>query len=131
PKAVRQRVGLARALVIDPATLLLDEPLSALDSHTQSRIIADLREWNETHQIPILYVTHSPREVFALGERVLVLQNGICVADGTPDQVMNAPAQESVALLAGFENLLEAVVVDRRPDDGVMVLRLARTSVDL
>jgi molybdate transport system ATP-binding protein len=127
----RQRVGLARALVTDPAMLLLDEPLSALDSHTQSRIIADLRQWNEAHEIPILYVTHSQREVFALGERVLLLQNGRIVADGTPDQVMNAPAQESVALIAGFENLLEAVVIDRRPEAGVMVLRLARTSIDL
>jgi molybdate transport system ATP-binding protein len=127
----RQRVGLARALVTNPSILLLDEPLSALDSGTQSHIIADLRQWNEAHQIPILYVTHSQREVFALGERVLVLQNGHIAADGTPDQVMNAPAQESVAQLAGFENLLEAAVVDRRPDAGVMVLHLARTNIDL
>jgi molybdate transport system ATP-binding protein len=127
----RQRVGLARALVTNPSILLLDEPLSAVDAHTQSHIIADLRQWNEAHQIPILYVTHSQREVFALGERVVVLQNGRIVADGTPDQVMNAPARESVAQLAGFENLLEAVVMERRPDAGVMVLRLARTSVEL
>ncbi|HEX3704219.1 MAG TPA: molybdenum ABC transporter ATP-binding protein [Vicinamibacterales bacterium] len=127
----RQRVGLARSLVTDPAVLLLDEPLSALDHATQSRIIADLRQWNEARRIPILYVTHSQREVFALGERVLLLQNGAIAADGTPERVMNAPAQESVAQLAGFENLLEATVVDRRPDAGVMVARLARTNVTL
>jgi molybdate transport system ATP-binding protein len=127
----RQRVGLARALVTNPSVLLLDEPLSALDARTQSHIIADLRRWNEEHLIPILYVTHSQREVFALGERVVVLQNGGLAADGTPDQVMNAPAHESVAQLAGFENLLEAMVIDRRPDAGVMLLRLARTAVDV
>ena len=127
----RQRVGLARALVTDPSILLLDEPLSALDHATQSRIIADLRLWNETRRIPILYVTHSQREVFALGERVLALQQGRITADGTPDQVINAPSHESVAQLAGFENLLDAVVVARRPDAGVIVVRLERTNVDL
>jgi molybdate transport system ATP-binding protein len=127
----RQRVGLARSLVTDPSVLLLDEPLSALDYGTQSRIIADLRQWNEARRIPILYVTHSQREVFALGERVLLLQNGAIVADGTPDQVMNAPAHETIAELTGFENLLEATVIERRAGAGVMVTRLARTSVDL
>src|SRR5262249_34917682 len=116
----RQRVGLARSLVIDPEILLLDEPLSALDHGTQSRIISDLRRWNDARRIPILYVTHSQRDVFALGERVLVLQDGAIVADGTPEQVMEMPSRERVARLAGFENLLDAVVVNRRPDAGVM-----------
>ena len=127
----RQRVGLARSLVTDPAVLLLDEPLSALDHGTQSRIIADLRQWNEARRIPILYVTHSQREVFALGDRVLLVQDGAVVADGTPEQVLNAPSHESVAQLAGFENLLDAVVMTRRPDAGVMMSRLTGTAVDL
>src|SRR5262245_17191919 len=127
----RQRVGLARALVTDPDVLLLDEPLSALDHDTQSRIIADLRRWNERRRIPILYVTHSQREAFALGERVLLLRDGSIVDDGTPDAVLNAPSHESVAQLAGFENLLDAVVVERRPGAGVMSVRLAGTATDL
>ena len=127
----RQRVGLARSLVTAPHILLLDEPLSALDHPTQSRIIADLRQWNEARRIPILYVTHSQREVFALGERVLVLESGRVVADGTPEHVMESPAHERVAQLAGFENLLDAVVVQRRPDAGVMANRLTGTTVDL
>jgi molybdate transport system ATP-binding protein len=127
----RQRVGLARALVTDPEVLLLDEPLSALDHETQSRIIADLRAWNDARRIPVLYVTHSQREAFALGERVLLLRDGVVAADGTPDAVLNAPAQESVAQLAGFENLLDGVVVERRPDAGVMLVRLAGAAVDL
>lgn len=126
----RQRVGLARSLVTNPDLLLLDEPLSALDHATQSRIIADLRQWNEARGIPILYVTHSQREVFALGERVLILQDGSAVADGTPQHVMEMPSHEGVAQLAGFENILDASVVSRRPDDGVMVGRLAGTHVD-
>jgi molybdate transport system ATP-binding protein len=127
----RQRVGLARALVTDPDVLLLDEPLSALDHETQSRIIADLRAWNDQRRIPILYVTHSQREAFALGERVLLLRDGAIVADGTPDRVLNAPSRDSVAQLAGFENLLDAVVAERRPDAGVMAVRLDGTAIDV
>ncbi|HEY7170688.1 MAG TPA: molybdenum ABC transporter ATP-binding protein [Vicinamibacterales bacterium] len=127
----RQRVGLARALVTDPDVLLLDEPLSALDHATQSRIIADLRAWNEERQLPILYVTHAQREAFALGERVLLLRDGVVAADGTPDAVLNAPARDDVAQLAGFENILEAAVIERRPDAGVMAARIARTTIDL
>src|SRR5215467_15363055 len=55
----RQRVAMARALVTDPCVLLLDEPLAALDAATKSKIIDDLRVWNQAHRIPILYVTHS------------------------------------------------------------------------
>jgi molybdate transport system ATP-binding protein len=127
----RQRVGLARSLVTSPGILLLDEPLTALDHSTQTRIMADLQQWNEAQRIPILYVTHSQREVFALGERVLALQDGAIVADGTPQQVMEMPSHESVAQLTGFENILHAVVVSHRPDAGVMVTRLAGTRVDL
>ena len=92
-----QRVALARTLVTDPGVLLLDEPLAALDAPTKSKIIDDLREWNQAHHIPILYVTHSREEVFALGERVIVLDAGRIVARGTPHEVMEAPHQETVA----------------------------------
>ena len=104
----RQRVGLARSLVTNPRALLLDEPLSALDHHTQSRIIEDLRLWNAAHRIPILYVTHSQREVFALGDRVVALHDGAIVADGAPESVMNTPETETMASLAGFENVFDA-----------------------
>jgi molybdate transport system ATP-binding protein len=84
----RQRVALARALVTDPGLLLLDEPLAALDVRAKSKIIDDLRVWNEAHGIPILYVTHSREEVFALGDRVLMLDCGRITADGPPEAVM-------------------------------------------
>ena len=120
-----QRVALARTLVTDPAVLLLDEPLAALDAPTKAKIIDDLRAWNQAHHIPILYVTHSREEVFALGERVIVLDAGHIVAQGTPHEVMSAPQQETVAQLAGFENIFDAVVDAVHPERGTMVCRVA------
>ncbi len=127
----RQRAALARSLVTDPAALLLDEPLSALDHATQSRIIDDLRRWNADHGIPILYVTHSHREVFALGDRVIVLEHGKVAAAGTPHDVLEMPEQASLAQLAGFENVMEAAIVAKKADSGTMTCRLAGTSVEL
>jgi molybdate transport system ATP-binding protein len=127
----RQRVALARALVIDPRLLLLDEPLAALDGATKSHILEDLRTWNEEHRIPILYVTHGREEVFALGERVLVLEAGSIVAQGTPHEVMSAPRQESVAQLAGFENIFDAVVTSLHESRGTMTCRLHGSRVEL
>lgn len=120
-----QRVALARTLVTDPDILLLDEPLAALDRPTKAQIIDDLRQWNRTHQIPILYVTHSREEVFALGERVIVLDAGCIVAEGTPHEVLSAPQMETVAQLAGFENIFNAVVEAVRPERGTMTCRIA------
>jgi molybdate transport system ATP-binding protein len=129
----RQRVALARALVTDPRVLMLDEPLSALDYPTQSQIIDDLRAWNAARDIPILYVTHSQREVFALGERVISLENGRILSQGTPQDVLETPAHESIAQLAGFENLFDATVISLNHDSGTMLCRLdgAETEVEV
>ena len=127
----RQRVALARALVTDPCVLLLDEPLAALDAGTKSKIIDDLRTWNALHNIPILYITHNREEVFALGERVLVLENGRIIADGTPHGVMSAPRQESIAQLVGFENIFHAVVGAAHEERGTMICRIADSTVEL
>jgi molybdate transport system ATP-binding protein len=127
----RQRVALARALVTDPRVLLLDEPMAALDAATKSKIIDDLRAWNTIHGIPILYVTHNREEVFALGDRVLVLENGRIVADGTPHGVMAAPRRESLAQLIGFENIFHAVVIAIHEKRGTMRCRIADSDVEL
>jgi molybdate transport system ATP-binding protein len=127
----RQRVALARSLVIEPQVLLLDEPLAALDLPTQSQLIADLRSWNREHPIPILYVTHSQREVFALGERVVVLEKGKILAQGQPQEVLRAPRQETVAQLAGVENIFDARVVSLQERLGTMTCRLEDSAVEL
>jgi molybdate transport system ATP-binding protein len=127
----RQRVALARALVTDPCVLLLDEPLSALDAPTKASIVDDLRAWNQAHRIPILYVTHNREEVSALGERVIVLERGCVTAQGTPQEVLAAPRQETVALLAGFENIFDAKVVATHEDRGTLTCRIDGCEVEL
>lgn len=127
----RQRTALARTLVTEPAALLLDEPLTALDHRIQSQIIDDLRRWNESRRIPVLYVTHAHREVYALGERAIVLDQGRVVATGTPHEVLDDPGRGLVAELSGFENLLTGQIVSRRQAMGTMSVRLDGTIVTL
>lgn len=127
----RQRVALARALVTTPRILLLDEPLAGLDIPTKSQIMEDLRAWNKVHKIPILYVTHSRDEVFALGEQALVLEQGRNIAQGTPHAVMTVPLQEKVAQLAGFENIFDVVVMATNESRGAMTCRISGSHVDM
>lgn len=127
----RQRVALARALVTEPRALLLDEPLVALDRPTKSQILADLRRWNQHYRIPILFVTHSGEEVFALGEEVIVLDAGKIVAQGQPKNVMHAPRLETVAQLSGFENIFDATVVALHENRGTMTCRVGTGPLEL
>lgn len=127
----RQRAALARALVARPGALLLDEPLTALDSVTKSQIVADLRTWNHERQIPILYVTHQREEVFALGERVIALEAGRITAQGSPQEVLHRPELESVAQLAGFENILDATFVAEHAVQGTMTCQVAGSPLSL
>jgi molybdate transport system ATP-binding protein len=127
----KQRVALARSLVTLPRALLLDEPLTGLDAGLKVSIIEDLRAWNASHRIPILYVTHSREEVDALGDSVLVMDNGRITGGGTPREALDAPRRVRLAQAAGFENLLSGTVVDLREPDGVMRVRLASSACEI
>jgi molybdate transport system ATP-binding protein len=127
----RQRVALARSLVTLPRVLLLDEPLTGLDAELKASIVDDLRAWNSAHRIPILYVTHSRDEVDALGERVIALDHGRVVSEGTPREVLDAPRRKRLAQSAGFENVLNGTVLDLRETDGVMRLQLADSRCEI
>ena len=127
----QQRTALARALATDPRVLLLDEPLSALDYATQTHIMDDLRTWISERAVPVVYVTHAHREVFALGERVIVLGGGRVQAQGIPHDVLDAPARHALAIIAGFENVFEATVLSSRADWGTMSCRVAGTTTEV
>jgi molybdate transport system ATP-binding protein len=127
----RQRVALARALVTQPSVLLLDEPLAGLDMPVRMKIAEDLRRSIQELPVPVLYVTHSRDEVFMLGERMLMLERGKIIAEGTPHQVMSAPRSETVAQLAGFENVFDAQVTSIHEERGTMTCKVGEAKVEL
>ena len=120
----KQRVALARSVVTEPRILLLDEPLTGLDGGLRQAILEDLRGWNASHRIPILYVTHNREEVDAIGDRVVAITDGHVRESGMPQAVLDAPRNARLAQAAGFENLLQGRVLEHRPADGVMRVAL-------
>jgi molybdate transport system ATP-binding protein len=101
----RQRVAVARALAPDPAALLLDEPLSALDPATRASAARELGALLDAAGVPAVVVTHDFLEAAALGRRVAVVENGRLIQEGTPGELVAAPKSAFVADFAGA-NLL-------------------------
>jgi molybdate transport system ATP-binding protein len=97
-----QRVALARALAGEPALLLLDEPLSALDAGTRLDVQAELKRHLAAFTGSCLLVTHDPLEALVLADRLVVLENGIIVQEGTPAQIARQPGTDYVAKLVGL-----------------------------
>ena len=97
-----QRVALARALAADPALLLLDEPLAALDAETRLDVRAELRRHLADFGGPVLLVTHDPLEAMVMTDRLLVIEDGKVVQEGTPLEVARRPATQYVARLVGL-----------------------------
>ena len=100
-----QRAALARALVTDPALLLLDEPLSALDARTRLTVRAELRRHLAGFDGSTVLVTHDPVDAMALADRVVVVEDGRVVQAGTPAEVNQRPRTDYVARLVGLSLL--------------------------
>ncbi len=100
----QQRAALARALAIEPEALLLDEPLSALDTHLRSQMEAHLQETFAAYPHPALLVTHNIEEAYRLGEQMLVLSRGRIAAFGAKDEIFRSPPSLEVARLTGCKN---------------------------
>jgi len=104
----QQRAALARALATDPEALLLDEPLSALDTHLRSRMEAQLQETFAAFRRPALLVTHNIEEAYRLAEKMLVLSRGRVAAFGPKAEIFRRPPGLEVAQLTGCKNFSRA-----------------------
>ena len=107
----QQRVALARALVLNPAVLLLDEPLGALDAKLRRSLKVELKALQERVGITFLYVTHDQEEALTMSDRLAVMNAGKIVQIGTPREVYEDPADTYVADFLGAANLMEVEVV--------------------
>ncbi len=107
----QQRVALARALVLNPAVLLLDEPLGALDAKLRRSLKVELKALQERVGITFLYVTHDQEEALTMSDRLAVMNAGRIVQIGTPREVYEEPADTYVADFLGAANLMEIQVV--------------------
>jgi len=93
---MRQRVGLARALAINPGILLMDEAFSALDPLIRSEMQDELIKLQAKHQRTIVFISHDLDEAMRIGDRIAIMQNGEVVQIGTPDEILNNPANDYV-----------------------------------
>ncbi len=113
----QQRLALARALATEPEALLLDEPLSALDTHLRSRMEAQLQETFAAFPRPTLLVTHSIEEAYRLGRELLVLSRGRVAAMGAKEEIFRHPPSLEVARLTGCKNFSSARAISENSLD--------------
>ena len=124
PKALsggqQQRIALARAIVIEPDVLLLDEPLSALDANLREDMRVELKRIQDQIGVTTVFVTHDQSEALAMSDRIVVMSEGRVEQVGSPEEVYNTPASEFVARFLGASNILPARVAGR--EAGAVVL---------
>lgn len=108
----QQRIALARAIVIEPDVLLLDEPLSALDANLREEMRVELKHIQRELGIATIFVTHDQSEALALSDRVVVMNQGSIEQVGTPQEVYDDPATEFVAGFLGHSNILSGAVLE-------------------
>ncbi|MDX1654184.1 MAG: ABC transporter ATP-binding protein [Candidatus Competibacteraceae bacterium] len=118
----QQRIALARAIVIRPDVLLLDEPLSALDANLREGMRVELKNIQDRLGVTTVFVTHDQSEALAMSDRVVVMSHGHIEQVGTPEEVYNRPASQFVAEFLGNSNRFTGRVTAQR--DGLARVRL-------
>ena len=122
----RQRVAIARALAVEPAVLLLDEPLSALDLKLRQHMRAELRSIQKRTGVTFVYITHDQGEALTMSDRVGVMSEGVIEQVGTPSEIYAGPSTAFVATFVGENNPFSGRVVQSDQDYAVLDTRFGR-----
>ncbi|WP_062235463.1 ABC transporter ATP-binding protein [Aureimonas sp. N4] len=118
----QQRVAVARALVLEPQVLLLDEPLSNLDARLRRHVRTEIRELQQRLGFTAVYVTHDQEEALAVSDRIVVMKSGEIAQAGSPRELYETPASSFIADFIGEANVVPCEVA--RAGDGGLEARL-------
>lgn len=108
----QQRIALARALVIEPSVLLLDEPLSNLDAALRQNLRDEIKQIHSRTQITTIYVTHDQIEAISMADRMAIMKDGVFVQVGSPREIYQSPADSFVASFVGETNFITGNIQD-------------------
>jgi len=110
----QQRIALARAIVMEPVVLLMDEPLSALDENLREDMRREVANLQKVLGITTIFVTHDQREALSMSDRIVVMKDGVVQQVGKPEEVYNSPANYFVADFLGHSNFFSGKVVETK-----------------
>ncbi|MDR3291991.1 MAG: ABC transporter ATP-binding protein [Methanobrevibacter sp.] len=123
----QQRTALARALILQPKVILMDEPLSALDKKIKEELMKELRNIHEEFDITIIHVTHNFDEALMLADRIAVIKKGEVIQVGNLDDIFRHPSNEFVADFVGVENIFQGIA--KKIDKGLTIIDTGNISI--
>ena len=112
----QQRIAMARAIVIEPDVLLMDEPLSALDENLREEMRREIDNLQQMLGVTTVFVTHDQREALSMSDKIVVMNDGLKQQEGNPEEVYNYPDNHFVADFLGHSNFFDGVVSDKVQD---------------
>jgi iron(III) transport system ATP-binding protein len=123
----QQRVAVARAIVLEPEVLLLDEPLSNLDAKLRRHVREEIRQIQQRLGLTAVYVTHDQEEAMAVSDRIIVMKNAEIAQEGTPHDLYDRPANAFIADFIGDANLIDVEVTRAGPQTDIALMDRALT----
>jgi molybdopterin-binding protein len=117
----QQRTALARALVVEPEILLLDEPLSALDNQSKKKMQQELHRIHKELKKTILHITHDMEEALSLGDKIGIMEQGRIIQVGPPQEVFQKPVNQFVAEFIGHDNIFRGRIDEKEGRKVVLV----------
>jgi len=112
----QQRIALARAIVMEPVVLLMDEPLSALDENLREEMRREIHNLQNVLGITTIFVTHDQREALSMSDKIVVMKDGVMQQEGNPEEVYNYPVNHFVADFLGHSNFFDGTVIESKDD---------------